>query len=90
MAPLCTLIECLICMHPGMRHMAPIRAGLGYVRAGLESLGGWRVNSEFQLVCLWLETAVLEPDSKLCFNDTAELGWCGCERRKEVQCSSLV
>lgn len=62
-----------------MGHMAPIRAGLGYVRAGLRSSGGWCVNSEFELVRLWLEATVLEPDSRLCFNDTAELGWCGCE-----------
>lgn len=52
--------------------MAPIRTGLGYVRAGLPSLGGWRVNSEFGLLHLWLEAAILVPDSRLCFNDTAE------------------
>lgn len=73
-----------------MGHMAPIRAGLGYVRAGLQSLGGWCVNSEFALVRLWLEAAVLESVSRLCFNDTAEPGWCGCERREVIQGSSLV
>lgn len=73
-----------------MGHMAPIRAGLGYVRAGMRSLGGWCVNSAFELVRLWLEAAVLEPDSRLCFNDTAELGWCGSERREVLQGSSLV
>lgn len=64
MVPLCTLIVCLIFVQPSMGHMAPIRAGLGYVRAGLHSSGGWRVNSEFEFVCLWLEAAVLEPDSR--------------------------
>lgn len=73
-----------------MGHMAPIRAELGYVRAGLQRLGGWCVNSEFELVHLWLEAAVLELDSRLCFNDTVELGWCGCERREVIQGSSLV
>lgn len=73
-----------------MGHMAPIRAGLGYVRAGLRSSRGWCVNSEFELVRLWLEAAVLEPDSRLCFNDTAELGWCGCERREVIQSCSLA
>lgn len=77
-------------MQPSMGHMAPIRAELGYVRADPQSLGGWCVNTEFELVCLWLEMAVLEPDSRLCFNDTAELGWCGCERREVIQSSSLV
>lgn len=61
---------------PCMGHMAPIRAGLGYARAGLQSSGGWRVNSEFELVCLWLEAAVLEADSRQ-FNDTAEAGGVG-------------
>lgn len=53
-------------------------------------LEGWRVNSEFELVRLWLEAAVLEPDSRLCFNDTAELRWRGCERREVIQSSSLA
>lgn len=48
------------------------------------------MNSEFELVRLWLEAAVLESDSRLCFNDTAELRWCGCERREIIQSSSLV
>lgn len=39
--------------------------------------GGWHVNSEFELVPLWLEAAVLEHDSRSGFNDTAELRWCG-------------
>lgn len=25
------------------------------------------MNSEFELLCLWLEAAVLEPDPRLCF-----------------------
>lgn len=70
-----------------MGHMAPIKAGLGYVRA---ELGGWCVNSELELVRLWLEAVVLEPDSRFCFNDTAELGWCGRERREVIPGSSLV
>lgn len=58
-----------------MAHMAPIRPGLGHVRAELQGSGGCRVNSEFELVSLWLDAAAdLEPDSRLCFNDTAELG----------------
>lgn len=66
---------CFDCMFDFcMAHMAPIRTGLGYVRAGLQSSGGCRVNSEFELVSLWLEAAVLEPDSRLCFNDTVEQG----------------
>jgi len=48
------------------------------------------VNSELELVRLWLEAAVLEPDSRFCFNDTAELGWCGRERREVIPGSSLV
>lgn len=31
------------------------------------------MNSEVELVCLWLVAVVLEPDSTLVFNDTAEL-----------------
>lgn len=61
-----------------MGHMAPIRARLGYMRSGWQSLDEWCVNCEFELVHLWLGAAILEPDSILCFNDTVVQGWCGC------------
>lgn len=59
MVPLRVLIECLICLQCCIGHVAPIRAGLGYVRAGIQSIGGVCVNSEFELMCLWLEGTVL-------------------------------